>query len=214
MVKGENYEMKYDDYKQKKYEKIELFSEPREIIIPRINAPRNEPEMTCFESSFLSGLLKRFRPKNILEVGLAAGGTSAIIMQCMKMLDESYEMYSVDLQKQFYVDNRFESGYLAETAKQFLPDAKQKRLLGKLAFEQMPEIGSEIDFLILDTVHRLPGEILDFLSLLPYLKNGAVVVLHDICCNVLSKNIMWVTKLLMCTVTAEKNICKEIMDAR
>ena len=41
------------------------------------------------------------------------------------------------------------------------------------------EIGSDIDFLILDTLHIVPGEILDFLVCLPYLTKDAIVVLHD-----------------------------------
>ena len=41
-------------------------------------------------------------------------------------------------------------------------------------------IGGEIDFVVLDTVHKLPGELLDFLAMLPYLKADAVVVIHDV----------------------------------
>ncbi|MBR3622520.1 MAG: hypothetical protein IKN43_04120 [Selenomonadaceae bacterium] len=42
------------------------------------------------------------------------------------------------------------------------------------------EIGGDIDFLVLDTAHSLPGEVLDFLLALPYLKKDAAVVLHDV----------------------------------
>ncbi len=34
--------------------------------------------------------------------------------------------------------------------------------------------------MIIDTMHMLPGEVLDFLSLLSWLGERAVVVLHDI----------------------------------
>ena len=42
------------------------------------------------------------------------------------------------------------------------------------------KIGDGIDFAIIDTAHSLPGEALDFLVILPYLKNDAVVCLHDV----------------------------------
>ena len=45
------------------------------------------------------------------------------------------------------------------------------------------EIGGDIDFVILDTVHSLPGEVLDFPVMLPYLKDDAIVVLHDLIYN-------------------------------
>lgn len=54
-------------------------------------------------------------------------------------------------------------------------------LLGKFLPERLDEIGDGIDFLILDTVHVLPGEILDFIAAFPYLAHDAVVVLHDTC---------------------------------
>ena len=44
-------------------------------------------------------------------------------------------------------------------------------------------IGGNIDFVILDTVHSMPGEGMDFLAVLPYLKIGSVVVLHDVSLN-------------------------------
>ena len=37
-----------------------------------------------------------------------------------------------------------------------------------------------IDFCLIDTSHLIPGEILDFLMILPYLKDNATVVFHDV----------------------------------
>ena len=41
----------------------------------------------------------------------------------------------------------------------------------------------DIDFIIIDTVHFMPGEFLTFLTALPQLKDGCIVVLHDIHLN-------------------------------
>ena len=44
----------------------------------------------------------------------------------------------------------------------------------------MDEIGGEIDLCLIDTMHINPGEFLDFLIVLPYLKKNAILILHDI----------------------------------
>ena len=78
-------------------------------------------------------------------------------------------------------------------------------LLGKELPCVIEQIGSNIDFLILDTVHAMPGEFLDFICALPFLKDGAVVVLHDVSehCRVNNPH-GYCTRLLLCSVTAEK----------
>ena len=67
------------------------------------------------------------------------------------------------------------------------------------------KIGDDIDLCILDTVHAMPGEILDFLAILPYLNNGAIVILHDVANNLLGRSTLaYATKILLDTVYAEK----------
>ena len=138
------------------------------------------------------------------------GGTTAIIMQCMELLDAPYELHSIDLAEQFYRAPEHATGYLADEAKKFLKAPHQKAYLGKLAHERMGEIGGDVDFLVLDTVHSLPGELLDFLALLPYLKDGAIVVLHDLVNNfrpaarTIYTDMATATKYLFDSVTSEE----------
>ena len=51
---------------------------------------------------------------------------------------------------------------------------------GNIATKFMKSIGENIDFLLIDTAHFEPGEILDFLIALPFLKEEAIVIFHDI----------------------------------
>lgn len=44
----------------------------------------------------------------------------------------------------------------------------------------MENIGKEIDMVLIDSAHFEPGEILDFIIVLPFLKQEAIVVMHDI----------------------------------
>lgn len=190
---------------------FDLFVEPRIEALKKISVFPNEPEMSDFDSSFLCGLIKNRSPKKIVEVGIAAGGTTAIILQCLAMLDrnEDCEVYSVDLNEMFYRGTEKKSGFLAEELKDSMPELsfKHKVLLGKYLPEFIDEIGGDIDFLVLDTVHALPGEILDFLAIFPYLKADACVVLHDIVNNHYGRYPeSFATQVLFDCVTADKCI--------
>ena len=44
----------------------------------------------------------------------------------------------------------------------------------------MEQIGNDIDMAFFDTSHTEPGEILDFIIALPFLKENAIVIFHDI----------------------------------
>ena len=181
---------------------------PRREILEKIPEISKTIKMYDIDSAFICGLLERFRPKKILEVGVFGGGTTAVILQCMKDLGEPFEMYSVDVAKHEHVDFTFEVGYMAKQAAKLLEVSDYHLYKGKYLPQLMDQIGGGIDFLILDTVHILPGEILDFLVAYPYLTNGAVVCLHDIrqnhVANPDSRRIA--TNALFNSVAAEKYI--------
>lgn len=94
---------------------FELFFEPRNNCLADYNWPEGEPEMSAFESAFLCGLIKHYEPHKIVEVGVAGGGTTAIILKCIEMLGLSDTiMYSVDIADKFYRGKGEQSGYLAD----------------------------------------------------------------------------------------------------
>ena len=181
--------------------------ESRRKILPLLPAFPSEPEMSEFESAFLCGALKTFRPKKILEVGVAGGATTAIILQTLEEIGEPYEMHSIDLAKNFHRDETKPSGFMGMFAKEkILGELRgvHKFHLGKILPQVIDEIGGDIDFVILDTVHMLPGELLDFLAVLPYLTDNAVVVLHDVTLHQLREHDNNATDVLFGAVTAEK----------
>lgn len=193
---------------------LDLYREPRIEALKKIPPIPNEPEMSEFDSSFLCGLLKKRQPKKIVEVGVAAGGTTAIILQCLALLkqNDNCEVFSVDLNEKFYRGNGEKTGFLAEELKKELINTsfKHKFLLGKYLPEFIKEIGNNIDFLILDTLHALPGEILDFLAVFPYLAPNACVVLHDIANNHYGSNPeAFATQVLFDSITAQKHLVLE-----
>lgn len=163
----------------------------------------NKSEMSDSQLFFLCGLIKEFQPKKIVEVGVSAGGTTVNIIKCINRLGIKCDMYSVDLLDYYYRDNTKPCGYMIEEIN--ANERSFHRLLtGEILPKRLGEIGNGIDFLILDTVHLLPGEVLDFLAIFPFLKENAVVVLHDIALHHLSDKNCIATNVLFQTVVAEK----------
>lgn len=190
--------------------KSDLYFNPRQEVIRAISLPAGEPEMTEFESAFLCGLIKERKPKKILEVGIAAGGTTAIILQCLDLLhlSNTTELYSVDSSELFYRGDGEKSGYLADALKRKTDsEFKHTVLLGNILPSVINSIGGNIDFVILDTTHVLPGEILDFITVYPYLTKDACIVLHDIANNHYGNYLSaYCTQLLLDSVVAERII--------
>ena len=137
-------------------------------------------QMSFTQSSFLNGLIRYYKPKKILEVGVAAGGSSAVILNAIKDIDGSM-LYSIDYSTEYHQDASKLSGFLiTEQFKDISGGDKWKLYTGGTAACFMDEIGGDIDLCLLDAAHINPGEFLDYLMVLPYLKKNAIVVLHDI----------------------------------
>lgn len=196
------------------FNNIDLYNEPLSIY-DKFSQYKDYCEMSEFEQAFLCGMIKNAHPKKVVEIGVSAGGTTAVILNCLAMLGEDVRMYSCDLNKTYYRDSSKLVGFVAEELKPYILDRESGQakvnhtiLSGGYAPEFLPEIGKDIDFLILDTVHWLPGEMLDFIACLPYLKKGATVVLHDVSMNVTINNDAIATKFVFDTVVADKYIMK------
>lgn len=188
------------------YKTVEPFYEP---ILDGEKCLSHRSEMSNEQIGFLCGLIKEKRPKKIIEVGVAAGGTTSVILNCIEKLNLFYtKLYSVDLLDFYYRDTTERTGYMAEQLKNVLKAYNNFTLLtGKTLAERIDVIAPDrdIDFLILDTVHSLPGELLDFILCFPYLKKGATVVLHDLRLNHRDgESQAFATKIVFDVVTAEK----------
>lgn len=182
----------------------ELFYDPIEILRGQIDF--SKIEMTKRQLAFLCGLIKEHRPMKIVEIGIAAGGTTMVILNCASMLDIDVQLFSGDLSTQYYLDRSKATGYLVQEYKPLLNmQLRHTMYTGKYAPEYLEEIGDGIDMLIIDTAHHLPGELLDFLACYPFLHRGSIVVLHDIVLNHCSNSAeAYATKVLLDAVTAEK----------
>ena len=163
--------------KPEKFEN-EVLNQINDILDIKITKSKLTSEMTYLERYFLNGIVRQTKPKKILELGVSAGGSSVIILNAIKDFDNA-KLYSVDYNKKWYIDNSKDVGFIIDEKFSNLKN-KWKLYTGGTAAKYMEEIGGEIDLCLIDTMHANPGEFLDFLIVLPYLKKNAILILHDI----------------------------------
>lgn len=189
--------------------KVELFTEPLDI---KKTLNLHGSEMSNLQHALLCGLIKQYKPKKIVEVGVAAGGTTAVILNCISTLKLHSVLYSVDKSENYYRDSNKKTGYLAEECKRYINEEIEHHVFfGGYLPEYIDKIGNDIDLLILDTMHILPGELLDFLVCLPRMSNKSVVILHDILLNHLSvkgNTNCIATRVLLSSVCGKKIVCR------
>ena len=165
----ENCKIKQSDIIKSTQEEINVLNELGEDF-------KQFSEMSNQDRVFLNTLVLRKQPKKLLELGVCSGGSSLIILNAIKN-NEKAHLYSIDYNTQHYKLKDKLTGFYVDN----FTELKNKWTLktGGLAMNFMEEIGGNIDFCLIDTVHTNPGEIIDFLMVLPYLKEDAIVVFHD-----------------------------------
>lgn len=170
------------------------------------NIDGSKSEMSLQQLKFVLRLIEKYKPMKIVEIGVAAGGTSVEIMKCIERMHYKPKFFSLDKSVMHYKDLKKKTGYMIlDYMEKRLINVDHTLLTGKYAVEYAEDIGENIDFLILDTVHSLPGELLDFLAFYPYLRKGAVVVLHDIVLNHYGNDVnAFATKILLDTIVGDK----------
>jgi predicted O-methyltransferase YrrM len=135
-------------------------------------------EMSTGDIRFLEKLLRETRVEKALEVGVSAGGSSALLLSLFPR-DANTALYAVDYKHHYHRDRSRKAGFLvAERFPEFL--ANYHLFTGDDVSGFIDEIGGDIDLALIDTSHSHPIETLNVLTILPFMKPGAWIVLHDI----------------------------------
>lgn len=166
-------------------------------------------EMSEFESAYIAGLIGHFKPENIIEVGVSAGGTSVLILKSLFNNKMTSRLVSVDLNTQFYKNRSMKTGYVVD--EEFVGLENWTLYTGKYLPEIATEFTKKFDFAIIDTTHSLPGEVLDYLAVLKYMNLGGIVVFHNLhlyFTNPQNRN-AWATKLLYDACVGNKIYCED-----
>lgn len=164
-------------------------------------------EMIESERDFIAGLVSTYKPRKILEIGVSAGSSSTLLLASSS---SNAEVHSVDTLRKYYrdsgkspVEHQRDTGFVV---KDHFPQFQQNWHLhtNGVTSTFIEEIGGDIDFVLLDAAHGLPGELLDFLTILPFASENCIFILHDVSINLAIKTKSTAPKIMMCTVKAEK----------
>jgi predicted O-methyltransferase YrrM len=166
-------------------------------------------EMWSPEHKFIFGLIRHFKPQNILEIGVSSGSGSALMLHTIKDMKDS-TLTSIDIGEQAYRFPDKPVGFVA--LRENANNPQWTLVAGKDPSEVIEGFGKKFDFAVIDTGHIHPVETLNFLSVLPFLEDGAIVVLHDLSLYVklgyhdLScfPRLSLATRILFSSVTGEK----------
>jgi predicted O-methyltransferase YrrM len=93
--------------------------EENKVIAELEDLHENVSEMSIAERQFLSGLIRRYRPKNLLELGVSAGCSSSAILNTIRD-QPTAKLYSIDYHDYWYRDQRKKVGYFLDTIRVLL----------------------------------------------------------------------------------------------
>lgn len=151
------------------------------------NQVSNYLEMSKSEAEFLYNLILEKKPKKVLEVGVSSGASAYLILCALNENNNGATLSSIDIVNYYYKDKNLPVGFLVEDIYKSKPN-NWKLYNGGVSGTFIDEIGSDIDFVLLDSARGLPGELLDFLVTYPYTKNAT----------------SFASKALLSTVSADK----------
>ena len=131
------------------------------------------------EPYFINGIIRKFNPKKCLEIGVAKGGSSIIILNALKDVSDSF-LVSLDL---FSYNERYKY-HVGENVKKYFPELAQNNkwqlYTGEQPHKFLEKLNLKFDFLYLDTMHITPGELINIIEALPFLEENAIIVMHDV----------------------------------
>ncbi len=120
------------------------------------------------------------KPNVYLELGVASGLSTAMTLEAMEFTNPKSTVIGIDLSERLYYDNRHQTGYLVEKLKKNI-ECNYELHLNKWAadIEDILE-GRTVDCAFIDANHSHPWATLDTILLLPFLRQGGLLIYHDI----------------------------------
>ena len=163
------------------------------------------------DMKFINGMIRKYKPKKILEVGVAGGGSSAIILNAIQNIENSH-LYSIDKMTKAYNRKEKETGWIVKENFSNLMN-KWTLFTGGITSNFIEQIGEDIDLVFIDTVHESPGEWLDIIQVMPFLKKtNAIVMIHDIKYQFLIRKVFYSSNDHLFTYLKGKKIMPKVPD--
>lgn len=134
-------------------------------------------ELRGNEPYFINGIIRKYKPRKCLEIGVSRGGSSILILNAIKDIKNSF-LISLDINKKFYKNQSLDVGFKTKEFPELLN--KWKLYIGEQPHKFLVKLNLKFDFLFIDTAHSSPGELINIIEALPFLEENAIVIIHDI----------------------------------
>ncbi|VTZ25016.1 hypothetical protein MPC4_170051 [Methylocella tundrae] len=135
--------------------------------------------ITSAEAAVLSSMVQRLRPRVLVEVGTASGVSTAVLAAAADAADQQWELHTFDIMEVCYFDETKIVGQAALDILGERPNVHFHR--SSTALDIKATLGDrQVDFVFIDASHSSPWAAIDLLSILPNLREGAVIALHDV----------------------------------
>ena len=109
--------------------------------------------LSTLDMKFINGMIRKYKPKKILEVGVASGGSSAIILNAIQNIENSH-LYSIDKLINAFNEKNKEVGWIVKEKFRNLMN-KWTLYTGGITSNFIEKIGGDIDLVFIDTVMKL-----------------------------------------------------------
>ena len=75
-------------------------------------------QLSGYQPYFINGIIRKYKPRRCLEIGVAYGGSSIIILNAIKDIKDSF-LISLDLNTKLYCNSKLATGY---RVKKYFPE--------------------------------------------------------------------------------------------
>lgn len=163
------------------------------------------------EMKFLYDQVIKYNCQTCIEIGIASGVSSAIIVGALNKNRQNNKienpiLYSYDLMEHCYWNRNLKVGYAAKVMLRNLEEHNWNIKTGTTCLDlKKYHKPNSIDFVFIDANHRHPWPALDMIACLPYVKDDGIICLHDI--NLPKKNpkfVMYGAQKVFDSVDCEK----------
>lgn len=134
--------------------------------------------ISIYDSRFLAGLVNAVQPRKIVEIGVASGWSSSILLKTLKGNGNPFQLIGLDLFPEYYLDKSKATGSAVGEMEGDVRDCYEL-LTGGIALDLMDGIGS-VDFAFIDANHLHPWTTFDLIAVLPHLAPSSWVAMHDL----------------------------------
>jgi predicted O-methyltransferase YrrM len=134
-------------------------------------------EITKEEAKALARELRSASARTAIEIGVASGFSSAVILSCLRRNSASAKLYAFDLAERCYFDSSKRTG---QAVREILGNEENYHLTTGVTSADIDSAPETVDFVFIDAGHRHPWPTLDLLSLHRFIKPGGLIGLHDV----------------------------------